>query len=55
MVTYTEWTSIVFEVAPTGATQQDIISWAAARWNERKEGLKAASKREARQWASQKL
>lgn len=57
MVSYTEWTSIVFDLAGDrrGVTQQEIISWAAKRWNERKSDLKAASREEARRWASKKL
>lgn len=51
MVSYTEWTEIVFEVAPDSADATDVISWAAAEWNHRKEALEAASKSEARDHA----
>lgn len=55
MVTYTEWTSIVFEVAPADADAPDVISWAAARWRERKEDLRAASKADARRYAQREV
>lgn len=55
MVEYTEWTAIVFDVAPDDAPATEVVSWAADRWGERKEALKNASKREARQWARQQL
>lgn len=51
MVSYTEWTEIVFEVAPNDVAATEVISWAAAEWNHRKAALKDASKREAREHA----
>lgn len=50
MVEYTEWTSIVFEVAPDDVPASDVISWAAAEWNHTPE-LRTASRQEARQHA----
>lgn len=55
MVDYQTWTSIVFEVAPDDADAPDVVSWAAARWRERKEDLKQATRSEARQWAAGQL
>lgn len=55
MVSYSEWTSIVFEVAPDSADATEVISWAAARWRERKSDLEDASQREARNWADRQL
>lgn len=55
MVSYTEWTSIVFDVAPSSAEASEIVSWAAARWRERKSDLEDATEAEARSWARSKL
>lgn len=55
MVTYTEWTSIVFEIAPSSASAPEVVSWAAARWRERKADLLDASRTEARKWAAEQL
>lgn len=55
MVTYQKWTEIVFRVAPDDAEAPKVISWAAARWRERKDDIEAATVREAEQWASQQL
>lgn len=55
MVEYQKWTSIVFDVAPADADASDVISWAAARWNEKKEALQDATVREAREYARSEL
>lgn len=55
MVTYQQWTSIVFDVAPRTADAPEVISWAASRWRERKSDLQDASKREARDWARRQI
>jgi hypothetical protein len=54
MVSYTEWTAIVFElVGDEDATE--VISWASDRWNERKSDLEDATTAEAREWARGRL
>lgn len=55
MVEYTQWTQIVFEVAPNDVPAPEVISWAAAEWNHRKPALQDASKREAREHARSQL
>lgn len=55
MVSYQKWTEIVFRVAPDHADAPDVISWAAARWRERKDDLQNATVREAEQWARSRL
>lgn len=55
MVSYQKWTEIVFRVAPDDAAAPDVISWAAARWRDRKADLEAATVREAEQWARKQL
>lgn len=55
MVDYQRWTSIVFEVAPADADSTEVISWAAARWRERRDDLEHATVREARQWARDQM
>lgn len=55
MVSYQKWTEIVFRVAPDDADAPEVISWAAARWRDRKDDLKGATVREAESWASSRL
>lgn len=55
MVSYTKWTSIVFDVAPSDAEASEVVSWAAARWRERKADIQAATVTEARDWAADQL
>lgn len=55
MVQYTKWTEIVFRVAPDDAPATEVVSWAAARWQERKDDIKAATVSEAEQWARKQL
>jgi hypothetical protein len=54
MVDYQTWTSIVFEIA-ADEDATEVISWAAARWREHRQDLRAATKSEAREWARHKL
>lgn len=55
MVSYQKWTEIVFRVASDTADAPEVISWAAARWRERKADLEDATVSEAEQWARQQL
>jgi hypothetical protein len=55
MVSYIDWTEVVFDVVDGRAEATEVVSWAAEQWRENKSGLKAASKSEARQWAQNRL
>lgn len=55
MVEYSEFVSLVFEQAPSNAEATEVVSWAADRWNDRRDDLQDASKREVRDWLARKL
>lgn len=48
MVTYTQWTSIAFEIAADDVPPQRVIQRASQLWNENKAALKAMNMSEAR-------
>lgn len=48
MVSYSDWTSIAFEIARDDVGQNRVIQRAAEVWNQNKQALQSASKSEAR-------
>lgn len=50
MVSYTKWVSILFEVYPD-ADATDVVRVAGREWSAKKEALKDATVREARDYA----
>lgn len=55
MVSYEQWVSLAFEVAPEGPSAPNVLSRAGELWSQNKEGAQAASVSEARDFLRNNL